>query len=166
MPKTWCQTQNVLCSDRCETKRGCCGSVEQLGSLFSHESKAFIAHHWFTMFRLANEAHAAQPRRAHIERSSLTQVTRLRKDVTFSVLNGFLQQQKSRLFWADGRLVNISEFFRTNNAHVSAILTGYLLNKTMVRTGVLGILVLEKWEWRVKKNTQAGRWKLPPSFPT
>ena len=30
----------------------CCGSAEQLGSSFSHESKAFIAHHWFKMFDL------------------------------------------------------------------------------------------------------------------
>ena len=42
-----------------------CWSVEQLGSSLSYESKAFIAHHWSTMFRVANEGHAAQLCGAH-----------------------------------------------------------------------------------------------------
>ena len=37
--KTWCQTQDALCSDRYKTIRGCCGSVEQLGSSFSMNRK-------------------------------------------------------------------------------------------------------------------------------
>ena len=44
LQRTSCShTKNVrpyACSVRCETKSGCCGSVEQLWSSFSHESKA------------------------------------------------------------------------------------------------------------------------------
>ena len=37
--------------------------------------------------------------------------------------------------------------------------------KTVVRTGVLGINYwIEVREWRVKKNTRAGRWKMFAEF--